>query len=76
MSAMTVFSECIRYLRRHLVLQIAKTVTSVSESDIKWVITVPAIWNDKAKRFMREAAELVSEPCLYEVDDKKISNAN
>ena len=23
---------------------------------IRWVITVPAIWNDKAKSFMREAA--------------------
>ena len=23
---------------------------------VKWVITIPAIWNDKAKQFMREAA--------------------
>ena len=27
---------------------------------IKWVITIPAIWNDKAKQFMREAAFEVS----------------
>ncbi|XP_060570709.1 heat shock 70 kDa protein 12B-like [Ruditapes philippinarum] len=26
-------------------------------SDIHWVLTVPAIWNDAAKQFMREAAE-------------------
>ena len=25
-------------------------------SDIRWVLTVPAIWNDESKSFMREAA--------------------
>jgi hypothetical protein len=28
--------------------------------DIRWVLTVPAISNDGAKQFMREAAEKVS----------------
>ncbi|XP_065839393.1 heat shock 70 kDa protein 12A-like isoform X2 [Oscarella lobularis] len=28
----------------------------ISPQDIKWVITVPAIWNDKAKQIMGEAA--------------------
>jgi len=27
--------------------------------EIHWVLTVPAIWNDAAKQFMREAAEAV-----------------
>lgn len=27
------------------------------ESDIQWVLTVPAIWDDAAKQFMREAAQ-------------------
>jgi hypothetical protein len=26
---------------------------------IQWVLTVPAIWSDKAKHFMRRAAEKV-----------------
>lgn len=29
--------------------------------DIKWVLTVPAIWSEKAKRFMRQSAEKVIE---------------
>jgi len=30
-----------------------------SDSDYHWVLTVPAIWEDAAKQFMREAAEKV-----------------
>ena len=29
---------------------------SIDESDIKFVLTVPAIWDDAAKQFMIEAA--------------------
>ena len=32
----------------------------VEKDDIFWVLTVPAIWNDSAKQFMREAAVNVS----------------
>lgn len=28
--------------------------------DILWVLTVPAIWDDAAKAFMKEAAKLVA----------------
>jgi hypothetical protein len=31
----------------------------VVETDIHWVLTVPAIWKDNAKQFMREAAQQV-----------------
>ncbi|XP_052238530.1 heat shock 70 kDa protein 12A-like [Dreissena polymorpha] len=34
-----------------------KQVTVLSEKDIDWVLTVPAIWNDSAKHFMRLAAQ-------------------
>jgi hypothetical protein len=30
-----------------------------SNDDIHWVLTVPAIWDLKAKQFMRDAAEKV-----------------
>ena len=33
---------------------------SVKETNIRWVLTVPAIWSDPAKQLMIEAAELVS----------------
>ena len=36
-------------------------------SSIRWVVTVPAIWRDDSKRFMREAAHQVSR-CLVCVD--------
>ena len=28
----------------------------VSAEDVRWVVTVPAIWRQQAKQFMREAA--------------------
>ena len=31
----------------------------VNMEDILWVLTVPAIWDDTAKMFMKEAAKLV-----------------
>lgn len=37
---------------------------SLSKEDISWVIAVPAIWNDAAKQFMREAAIEVRGPSL------------
>ncbi|XP_052794437.1 heat shock 70 kDa protein 12A-like [Mya arenaria] len=51
MNAIEVFSICIKYL------SVQKTITQIKETDIHWVITVPAIWNDASKQFMREAAE-------------------
>lgn len=38
-------------------------VCNLNEGDFLWVITVPAIWKDAAKQFMREAAEKVK-PCV------------
>ena len=33
---------------------------NLQEDDIFWVLTVPAIWDDEARQFMRKAAFLVS----------------
>ncbi|XP_066285856.1 heat shock 70 kDa protein 12A-like [Branchiostoma lanceolatum] len=54
--AMDVFSHALRYLKQHMMDEIAKVSQSIGDGDIRWVITVPAIWNDAAKQFMREAA--------------------
>ncbi|XP_045179901.2 heat shock 70 kDa protein 12B-like [Mercenaria mercenaria] len=35
----------------------AERSSAVEGHDIRWVLTVPAIWDDAAKQFMREAAE-------------------
>ncbi|WAQ98326.1 HS12A-like protein [Mya arenaria] len=54
-----VFSICIKYLSDEFRKLINQRVTQIKETDIHWVITVPAIWNDSSKQFMREAAEKV-----------------
>jgi hypothetical protein len=32
----------------------------IEPKDIRWVLTVPAIWSDAAKQFMRKSANLVN----------------
>ena len=59
MNAMKVFSESIKYLKDHFVETINSRITGLVETDIHWVLTVPAIWKDNAKQFMREAAQQV-----------------
>lgn len=55
MPALTVFSASLRYLKQSLLDDVNDRVI-ISMGDIKWVITVPAIWSDPAKTFMRRAA--------------------
>ncbi|KAL3847873.1 hypothetical protein ACJMK2_018764 [Sinanodonta woodiana] len=58
LKALTVFSLVIDYLKRNLVDECKMKITTgeFEEGNIYWVLTVPAIWDDKAKQFMREAA--------------------
>jgi len=62
MSAMTIFSMAINYMRKHLMELLMKQLTAIKQSDVMFVLTVPAIWSDGAKQFMRVAAISVS--CL------------
>ncbi|XP_052779624.1 heat shock 70 kDa protein 12A-like isoform X2 [Mya arenaria] len=56
--AHTVFAIAIRYLKDDLSSIINDRISGVFKPDeIVWVLTVPAIWDDGAKQFMREAAE-------------------
>ncbi|OWF45296.1 heat shock 70 kDa protein 12A-like [Mizuhopecten yessoensis] len=54
--AMLVISMSIGYMKDHLLALINKRCIGAEENDIHWVITIPAIWDDSAKQFMREAA--------------------
>ncbi|XP_069130751.1 heat shock 70 kDa protein 12A-like isoform X1 [Argopecten irradians] len=56
--ALKVISEVLKYLKKD-VLETArrKRRLNLDEDKIRWVITVPAIWSDKAKIFMRAAAD-------------------
>ncbi|KAK3578318.1 hypothetical protein CHS0354_004228 [Potamilus streckersoni] len=56
--AKTVFSLTIRYLKEDMLKNSKDKLSSghLIEDEITWVLTVPAIWTDAAKQFMREAA--------------------
>ena len=56
MPALNVFSECIRYLKHHCMEEAKEKDVQLTEMDTHWVLKVPAIWDDSAKQFMREAA--------------------
>ncbi|XP_060570465.1 heat shock 70 kDa protein 12A-like [Ruditapes philippinarum] len=61
--AMTVFSLSIEYLRKEIVDTLSNQIVDIfNVSEIGWVLTVPAIWNDAAKQFMREAAQQAGIP--------------
>ena len=56
--AKTVFSLVIRYLKEDMLKNSKGRLSSghIREDKITWVLTVPAIWTDPAKQFMRKAA--------------------
>ena len=56
---MKVFAECIKDLKKEVIDKLKKRGDLVKEHEIRWVLTVPAIWRDQAKQFMRESAKLV-----------------
>ncbi|OWF51206.1 heat shock 70 kDa protein 12B-like [Mizuhopecten yessoensis] len=57
MLASTVFSLAIRGLKDHCLETLkAHEAFNPDSTHIVWVLTVPAIWRDSAKQFMREAA--------------------
>jgi hypothetical protein len=58
--AMKVFGTSIRALMYHLFRTITERGFEIEPTDIRWVLTVPAIWSDAAKQFMRKSANLVN----------------
>ncbi|XP_052819942.1 heat shock 70 kDa protein 12A-like [Mya arenaria] len=56
MKAFPLFVLSIHFMREHLLDAVKKQKIGIEETDISYVLTVPAIWEDNAKRFMRDAA--------------------
>ena len=57
--AIEVFSKALKYLKDKLIDFIVNKIEGLGirdSKDIKWVLTVPAIWKPGARHFMREAA--------------------
>ncbi|VDI21848.1 Hypothetical predicted protein [Mytilus galloprovincialis] len=57
MTALHVFSSALAKLKEYAEIHIKKRHPKIAQDAIHWVITVPAIWRDKAKDFMRKSAE-------------------
>lgn len=56
MPALTIFGHAFRYLNNHFLKTLCSQTVGVSQCDVQYVITVPAIWDQKAKQFMHRAA--------------------
>ena len=66
MNAMKVVAMSIEYLKNHMMKLIDTRVKGINVSDVHFVLTIPAIWDDSAKQFMTEAADKVfSMGCTY-----------
>lgn len=59
MEAIKVFEISIKFLVGDLMKNLKNSYTDIKQSDVEFVITVPAIWDDRSKQFMREAAREV-----------------
>jgi hypothetical protein len=47
----------LRYFKEHALKELSsQSATIIVNEDVRWVITVPAIWKAPAKQFMRQAA--------------------
>ena len=59
MKAINVFSGVIRFLMDHLISSINRrnSRNNLTDTSVRWVLTVPAIWSHAAKVFMRKAIE-------------------
>ncbi|KYO26274.1 heat shock protein 12A isoform B [Alligator mississippiensis] len=56
-AALEVFAHALRFFKQHALQELKDQCPSLPEKGaVRWVITVPAIWKQPAKQFMREAA--------------------
>jgi len=55
--AIQLFSHALRFFKDHALKELTnQSSTEIVNEDIRWVITVPAIWKASAKQFIRQAA--------------------
>ena len=55
--ALDIFSKALEYLKTKALERIhEQSGVEYTAEEVRWVVTVPAIWKQSAKQFMREAA--------------------
>ena len=53
---MKVISESLKYISEKAIEKLSEQVGKVVSTKIRWVLTVPALWSEEHKHFMRKAA--------------------
>jgi hypothetical protein len=56
MPLMVVIQESLRFIAEKAMLKLEEQVGKVVKAKIRWVLTVPALWSEEHKQFMRRAA--------------------
>ena len=56
--AFKVFSYALKFFKEHVIEELndQSSTAKITLQDVKWVLTVPAIWKESSKQFMRKAA--------------------
>lgn len=62
LAALEVFSKSLNYMREKVMEMLEEDDTHVTNNkdNIEWIVTVPAIWEEIAKQFVRKAAKKVN----------------
>ena len=60
MPVIEVISAAMKFLKNALMKMLQDDDNEVKDSHVRWVVTVPAIWQAPARQLMREAAYMVS----------------
>lgn len=55
-SVMYLIEKAIEYFKSHLVDKLTYRGMETRITDVRWVLTIPAVWTDQAKQVMRECA--------------------
>ncbi len=56
MPLLTVVEHTLRFISEQALNKLKEQVGKVATSRIRWVLTVPALWSEEHKLFMRKAA--------------------
>jgi len=56
MPLMKVISESIKFIGEKALEKLTEQIGKLNKSKIRWVLTVPALWNEEHKQFMRKSA--------------------
>jgi molecular chaperone DnaK (HSP70) len=52
---MKVISETLRFISEKAMAKLSEQVGKVVKTKVRWVLTVPALWSEEHKQFMRKA---------------------